>query len=65
MKRNGKLLKARNQYIVDKINQSDSIVSAVHEISTTLFISERQIYRVIKSTDTIIERVEPTDTMVD
>jgi hypothetical protein len=57
MKRNGKLLKARNQYIVDKINQSESIVSAVHEISTTLFISERTVYRVIKTTDTIIEKV--------
>jgi hypothetical protein len=56
-KKDQKLLAARNRYIVDKINQSESIVSAVHEISTTLFISERTVYRVIKTTDTIIEKV--------
>ena len=61
-RKNGKLLQARNKYIVDKINNSDSIVKAVHEISTTLFISERQIYRVIKTTDTIIEKVSNVDT---
>ncbi len=59
-KKDGKLLKARNDYIVRKINTSESIVSAVHQISTELFISERQIYRVIKTTDTIIERLTDT-----
>lgn len=58
MRRNGKLLRARNQYIIDKINNSESIVSAVHEISCELFISERTIYRVIKTTDTVIEKVD-------
>ena len=63
MKRNGKLLQARNKYIVDKINTSDSIVKAVHEISTTLFISKQTVYRVIKTTDTIIERVTDSNTI--
>lgn len=58
MRRNGKLLRARNQYIIDKINNSESIVSAVHEISCELFISERTIYRVIKTTDTVIEKID-------
>ena len=60
MRKDEKLLHARNKYIVDKINKSKSIVSAVHEISSELFISERTIYRVIKTTDTIIEKVGDT-----
>jgi hypothetical protein len=60
MRKDEKLLRARNRYIVEKINKSESIVSAVHEISSELFISERTIYRVIKTTDTIIERVSDT-----
>jgi len=63
MRKDEKLLQARNKYIVDKVNKSASIVSAIHEISSELFISERTIYRVIKTTDTIIERVG-FDTMV-
>jgi hypothetical protein len=55
MKKNETLLEARNRYILDKINNSDSIVKVVHEISSELFISERTIYRVIKTTDTITE----------
>jgi len=57
MKKDERLLKARNKYIVEKINKSESVVSAVHEISCELFISERTIYRVIKTTDTVIEKV--------
>ena len=63
MKRNGNLLKARNRYIIDKINKSESIVKAVHEISTTLFISKQTVYRVIKTTDTIIEKVYDCNTI--
>lgn len=55
MKKDETLLEARNRYILDKINNSDSIVKVVHEISSELFISERTIYRVIKTTDTITE----------
>ena len=58
MKKDETLLEARNRYILDKINNSDSIVKVVHEISSELFISERTIYRVIKSTDTMVERVD-------
>jgi hypothetical protein len=57
MRKDEKLLNARNKYIVEKINKSVSVVSAVHEISSELFISERTIYRVIKTTDIVIERV--------
>jgi len=63
MKRNGKLLQARNQYILKKINESDSIVKAVHEITTSLFISKQTVYRVIKTTDTIIEMVTDSNTI--
>lgn len=62
MRRNGNLIKARNQYIVDKINHSDSIVKAVHEISISLFISKKTIYRVIKTTDVIYEKISDEDT---
>lgn len=62
MRRNGKLLRARNQYIIDKINKSDSIKKAIHEISSELFISEKTIYRIITTTDTIVERVSDHDT---
>ena len=58
MKKDETLLEARNRYILEKINSSDSIVKVVHEISSELFISERTIYRVIKSTDTMVERVD-------
>lgn len=58
MRKDKRLLRARNKYIIDKINNSESIVSAVHEISCELFISERTIYRVIKTTDTVIEKVD-------
>jgi hypothetical protein len=58
MKKDETLLEARNRYILDKINNSDSIVKVVHEISSELFISERTIYRVIKTTDTMVERVD-------
>lgn len=61
MRKDKRLLRARNKYIIDKINNSESIVSAVHEISCELFISERTIYRVIKTTDTVIEKVESDD----
>ena len=59
MKKDETLLEARNRYILDKINNSDSIVKVVHEISSELFISERTIYRVIKTTDTITEDMNP------
>lgn len=58
MRKDKRLLRARNKYIIDKINNSESIVSAVHEISCELFISERTIYRVIKTTDTVIEKID-------
>ena len=58
MRKDKRLLRARNKYIIDKINNSESIVSAVHEISRELFISERTIYRVIKTTDTVIEKID-------
>jgi len=57
MRKDKALLKARNQYIVDKVNKSESITKAIHQISVELFISEKTIYRVIKTTDTIIEKV--------
>ena len=60
-KKDQKLLAARNRYIVDKINQSESVTKAIHQISVELFISEKTIYRVIKTTDTIVEKVSDID----
>ena len=51
MNRDEKLIIARNHYIIEIVNSSNSVTQAVFELSQRLYLSERSIYRIIKTTD--------------
>jgi len=57
MKKDKTLLQARNEYIVKKVNESKEFTKAIHQISAEIFISEKTIYRVLKTTDIVFEKI--------
>ncbi len=57
MRKDKTLLQARNEYIVKKVNESKEFTKAIHQISAEIFISEKTIYRVLKTTDIVFEKI--------